>query len=499
MRTAIWAAVSTVSQATPDKVSIQVQLQKGREFISARHYTPAGEYIVPGESRTKYISLYHAEKEIAPLHALLEAAARKEFDLLFIYDLNRFRTLMRQIFDVLCDYNIQLYIHTNPREPVQDYTEEHKVAVGMIVDFSNIISRNETNSLRRHFQEKMPARIKRGLDARLGGIPYGYKRIHPGDKDNPLIIDPPKARIVKQIAEWYLKGASFKAICKRLNEKQVTAPEGGATWYPETIKLILASPYYAGIVYFGIHKYNRDRRTGKESITRNPSPTYGKGKHVPLWDEATHQRILDLIETRGRGYKGDKTARLSRLLYCPCGKKLHLDRAKTNGSGNPYPYWSCASRQPGHTAISDKKALSLIIPKIVQAIRKTPNLPQPKQKQDPTADLIDEIKDLERKKKRWLDLYENEQLDPQTLTERLRTVQNDLDEANAKLTKQHASQTRRESSRHTRARLAQLIDHLEGYYLQAPPPQVNADLHDIIERIEISKDLKIKIIWRGED
>lgn len=99
MRTAIWAAVSTVSQATPDKVSIQVQLQKGREFIETRHHTPAGEYIVPGESRTKYISLYHAEKEIAPLHALLEAAARKEFDLLFIYDLNRFRTLMRQIFD----------------------------------------------------------------------------------------------------------------------------------------------------------------------------------------------------------------------------------------------------------------------------------------------------------------------------------------------------------------------------------------------------------------
>ena len=70
MRTAIWAAVSTTAQATPDKVSITVQLQKGREFITSRGYQPAGEYIVPGESRTKYISLYHAEKEIEPLHHL---------------------------------------------------------------------------------------------------------------------------------------------------------------------------------------------------------------------------------------------------------------------------------------------------------------------------------------------------------------------------------------------------------------------------------------------
>jgi site-specific DNA recombinase len=498
MRVAIWAAVSTVSQATPDKVSIQVQLQKGREFISARQLTAAGEYIVPGESRTRYISLYHAEKEIEPLHALLEAAQRKEFDLLFIYDLNRFRTLMRQIFDVLCDYNIQIYIHTNPREPVQDYTEEHKTAVGMIVDFSNIISRNETNSLRRHFQEKMPARIKRGLDARLGRTPFGYKRIHPGDKDNPLIIDPPKARLVKQMAEWYLKGESLKGICRNLNENKTPSPDGGI-WRPQTVSNILTSPFYAGIVYFGLSKYHRDRRTGKESRSVNPSPLYQKGKHKPLWDEATHQKLIDIHERRGKGNKGRRSARLSRLLTCFCGKKLHLDTTRLTHTGKPYPRWACSSRLPGHTFISDKKALALVIPAIVEAIRKTPNLPEPKQKQDLTEDTHEEIKELQKKKKRWLDLYENEQLDAPTLTERLKSVQNQLDIANAQLAKQRASQTRRESSSHTRARLAQILDTLEAYYLKAPPAQVNADLHDIIDHIQISKAHKIKIKWRGEE
>lgn len=132
-------------------------------------------------------------------------------------------------------------------------------------------------------------------------------------------------------------------------------------------------------------------------------------------------------------------------------------------------------------------------------IRETPNLPQPKRKQDPTADLREEITELNKKKKRWLDLYEEEKLDPQTLTERIQRLDDQLNEANAKLTKQRASQARHESNRTTRTRLAQLLDNLEGYYLQAPPAQVNADLHNIIERVVITKDQKIKIHWRGED
>lgn len=500
MKIAIWAAVSTVSQATPDKVSIPIQLEKGRAFISARNHQPAGEYIVPGESRTKYISLYHAEKEIEPLHQMLEAASRKEFDLLFIYDLNRFRTLMRQVYDVLCDYNIQLYIHTNPREPVAPnaYTEEHKAAVGMIVDLANIISRNEINNLQRHFQEKMPGRIHQGLDARLGKIPYGYKRSHPGDKTHPLEIDPAKAAIVKQMAEWYIAGASLKEICRRLNAQNIRSSEG-SLWYPESVRIILASPFYAGIVYFGVTRYKRDRRTGTTTRTLNPNPTYGKGKHQPLWDENTHHKLLELIEKRGRGYKGDKTARLSRLLYCFCGKKLYLDRSKKNGSGDNFPYWSCASRLPEHTQLSEKKALTLIIPAIVAEIRNTPNIPEPKIPHDQTEDLTAQLHAIQHKKQRWLDLYETETLDAPTLAARLQSVENELSFINAKLKKAQHTRARTQTRQAAHARLAQLIDHLEGYYLNAPEPQVNADLHEIIEKIVIQRNLLFKIHWWGED
>src|SRR5690349_5188121 len=131
IRYAIWAAVSTPEQAKADKVSLDVQQDTGHEIASARGWKEtAGPYIVPGESRTNLISLTAAEKAIPQLHDMLDAASRGEFDLLYVYDLNRFRTLMRQVFDVLCDYNVQIYVGSYPRDPVPPelYTEEVKAA-----------------------------------------------------------------------------------------------------------------------------------------------------------------------------------------------------------------------------------------------------------------------------------------------------------------------------------------------------------------------------------
>lgn len=494
MKTAIWAAVSTVSQAGPDKVSIQVQVTKGREFIASRGYQPAGEYIAPGESRTRYISLYHAEREIEPLHQLLEAASRKEFDLLFVYDLNRFRSLMRQVFDALTDYNIQLYIHTNPREPIppSQYNDEHKTAAGMIVDLSNIISRSEISSLQRHFQEKMPGRIHKGLDARLGSIPYGYKRIHPADKDNPLVIDPATARIVRQMADWYISGASLKEIAKRLNEKNIPSSAGRA-WHPESVRIILASPFYAGIVYFGRTKYKLDRRSGKETRTRNPSPAIGKGKHEPLWDQETHLRILELIDQRGRGFRGNKTTRLSRLLYCFCGSKLHYDR-----SGSSRPFWRCSSKQRGHTFIMDDRALELVIPAIVEQLRTQPNLTAPQPARDPTETILTDLRSLEQRKTKLLDLYElatDQNVSPESILKRIKPIDEEIAELSARLQLEQLLTVKRQTAQTTRARLTELLDSLPDYYLNAPPTQVNADLHTIIKKITISKTHEITIDW----
>lgn len=175
LRYARWAAVSTDDQARPDKDSIPIQLEKAQSIAQSKGWVEtAGPYIAAGDSRTRFVSLRDAEDNIPELKQLLNAASRREYDLLIVYDLNRFRSLMRQIFDVLCDYNVQLYILNNPREPVPPafYDEDIRAAVGMIVDMSGIISQNEINNIRRHFREKMPARVTvHGLHAGTGHLP----------------------------------------------------------------------------------------------------------------------------------------------------------------------------------------------------------------------------------------------------------------------------------------------------------------------------------------
>jgi len=497
MRCAIWSAVSTHAQAAPDKISVKLQIEKGRQLIASKGWHNAGEYIVPGESRTRYVSLYHAEKEIEPLHQLLEAAARREFDLLFVYDLNRFRHLMRQIFDVLCDYNIQIYVHTHPREPVPPdrYTDEIKTAVGMIVDVSNLISRSEINTLSRHFREKMPDRIRRGLHAGLGGVPYGYRKIHPLDKINPFVQEPAEARTLIDIKDWYLQGMSLHAIAAKLNQQNIRAPRGGI-WHPQTIKVLLLNPYYAGTVFFSLTIYQRDRRTGKEIISKNPNPVFGAGKHIPLWDNQTHQQILSIMERRGQGYRGKKTRRLTSLLRCAnCGGTLHADKLYYHPE-TPV-VWRCVARTNGHTFIRDSIAIDLIIPKIISSIRKSDNVTIPHIPQkDPAEKLQSELNDLDRKKQRWMDLYENESIDPETLSTRLAEIKTQTDSARSLLAKTNAMRLRKETAANAIQQLRQVIDILPTYYTTAPAQQVNTELRTIIEHITITLDHQIEIKWR---
>ncbi len=54
LRAAIWAAVSTETQAADDKVSLPAQQEICRGLLAARGWTEsAGPYIVAGASRTR--------------------------------------------------------------------------------------------------------------------------------------------------------------------------------------------------------------------------------------------------------------------------------------------------------------------------------------------------------------------------------------------------------------------------------------------------------------
>ena len=91
---------------------------------------------------------------------------------------------------------------------------------------------------------------------------------------------------------------------------------------------MLANPYYAGVIGINRTKYIYDpKRKRKKRPVKQPRAKWveGKGKHEPLWDEATHLVLVKELERRRE--KDQHFAvkfPLSGLLSCSeCRKKLH--------------------------------------------------------------------------------------------------------------------------------------------------------------------------------
>ena len=488
LRFATWAAVSTKDQAK--KISLKVQVEKCSAAGSQRGWSHVRDYVVPGQSRTNWISLVTAEQHIPQLHDMLEAAYRGEFDVLIVYDLNRFRSLMLQVFDALCDCNVQMFILSQPREPVPHYTEAHKREMRMQVSLNDILSNNETSQIQIHYRDKMPKRITdKGLHAGLGLPPYGFDKppTHKYDRDAVLVQVPAEIAVLNCIKDWFFGGASLTGIADRLNAQGIPSPRG-ATWWWSTVEYLLANPFYAGIVGFGYTQRVRMRREGTV-IRHKGTPVTGIGKHQPVWDVATHQRILADLERRGQAHPGIKTRQLSRLLYCWCGCVMWANIRHDVGS------WRCSSSQRGHARISDPEAVDLTIKLIIRQLEHVDELSLPSPA-DKRPALEAEVRDLHARKKRWMDDYEagdlsrqeyHERVDPLTL--RIAKKQQELQDAGLAIAQ----------SAHTRSTLEQLavsVETLPHYYAHGPKEQVNADLHTILSKIVVGKDKSLEIVWR---
>lgn len=496
MRVAIWAAVSSEAQAAADKVSLAVQIEKARELIRSRHWREISVYQVD-ESRTKWASLYHAEKQIPELYAMLQAAERGEFDLLICYDLNRFRSLLRQVFDVLCDYNVQIYALTNPREPVEPdrYDDSVKLAVGTLVDVYTLVSNNQISALTQHYKSKMPSRITdKGLHAATGKIPYGYRKPRGQEYNSQAILepDPTTSRYVIEAKDKYLKGESAYKIATWLNNKGIPGPAGGI-WYHRAILYIFRSQFYAGKVFWGVSRMQRDRRSGKTIRHKNPNPTQGDGKHDPLWDQQTYQRLQEEIARR-RGSRGDKKTRvLSRLLFCWCGKPIWV-RFKEPYKDPTDFLWNCSTHESGHAYMRNNYILPRVITKIKDKLSKLEEIPLSKL-EDKRPLLEDALKEIEKRRTRWVTAFESGQIDGSEYSMNVKKLDAERTATQSEIETLSDDIAHTENKQKLRQSFADVLPDFEEYIYKSPATEVNSALRTLIERIEISKEKEIEIVF----
>lgn len=498
-RYAIWAAVSTETQATADKISLPDQERKCRSLAESRGWREtAGPFILPGESRTRWVNLRDAENEIPELRLMLDAAQGNLYDLLVMYDYNRLRDLLGPVSKTLSHYGVQIFSLSQPVEPLlpQNFSPYASDASTMMQGLAQIISQAQISDLRRKYAIAMPLRVsQRGLPVQ---IPFGYRK-PPGRETDRSVVpvqDTDRCDLLIKAKDALLDGQSLSQLVPLFENSGFSPPGNGQRWYPETIKSILSNPFYAGVVRFGVTKSKLDPRTGRrfreKHIPDNQTVT-GIGKHEPLWDMVTHHAILTEITRRGKNYRGRKNNQFTGLLECgQCGKRLWTFYHSNYGMGEPIRVWRCSSRE-SHIVVAHSKMVTQVADRLVDAIRKLANAPPAEI--PPDVDYV-EIEDLHAQRKRLEDAYQAGALGLPSFVERTAVIDEQLNKAQRKASL-HASARQDQITRlSTLHELAGEIDNIPAYLAEADPTQVNHMLHMLLEKVIVRGVDDIELVFK---
>lgn len=493
IRYSIFAAVSTKPQAAEDKISLPDQIKLCRQDASQRGWKEtAGPFTVPGHTRTRYINLRDAEENIPALKQMLDAAARKEFDVLILYHYNRLRELLDPVAKTLQAYGIQLTAHSQWSEPQPPETYDPLSDIGSTLRFaSSFTSAAEITEFRRRYKMGMPARIKQGLHK--GKIPFGYRKPAGHEYDRKAAVEPHPlhASIVIRIKDLFLQGKSLWQIADALNADHIPSPRG-STWTDVKVRVILKNRFYFGEVSFGKTRIITDPRTGQtHRVVNNPEAiTTAKGKHPPLWDKATQTRIEAEFKKRGKSYTGIQTHRLSNLLYCGvCGARCwvfyHGGRAVDR-----YRRWVC-SKDINHVNIKDNILLPRFIEQLHQTLQHATNAPLPQPDLHPeqsAAQSKNAIAELTARLQRNHEAYEAGAMDIPEYMARKAQLKALLKEEENKLEATETSQDRSAQRLQVIGGFAGILDKIPQYITEAEPQEVNNQLRAFIQKIIITPD-----------
>jgi hypothetical protein len=506
IRFAIWAAVSSERQAAVDKISLELQETACRARAVAKGWVEsAGPFIVRGESRTRWINLSDARLAIVnkddgslPLDDMLTAAKLRAFDVLVLYDFTRLRELIDPVTRTLAAYHIQAYSLGQSVEPVPPEQFKGKItgSAYIIQAVSSLTSHTETTVMTERLRSGVAARVPKGLHP-SGVVPYGYKldfsQREPASV--PLILDPSRAAVVVQLKDLYLAGQTIPQLIQFLAANQIPSPRGHPTWSDYAVRYILKNPFYAGEVGLGYRRLFTDPENGQRKALPG-QPERNTGKHLPLWDLATHQALKDEMRRRMHVNKGVKTYRLSHLLVCPeHARRMHVHYLRGTYD-DPHRIWTCpAVKNHWHNSIMDTLALEKLTAQLSLDLQNISALLTPRDT-DETPLYQAAIADLQARRARLTDALESGVLDAPTYASRTQSIDARLAETRAKLTELAQQDTLNQQRAASLTQLAQTLADTPRFITHAPPQLVNSQLRSLIKHIAVLPDGEIQLEYR---
>lgn len=230
-RAALYIRVSTLEQAQ-EGYSVGEQRERLIAYCKAQDWLIADIYVDGG---------YTGSNLNRPGIQKLMSETEK-FDVVLVYKLDR---LSRSQRDTL--YLIEEIFRPNKvdfvsmQESFDTSSPFGKAMIGLLAVFAQL----EREQIKERTWMGRVARAKTGLHHGGGNIPIGYDY-----EDGKLIVNPYEAEQVRKIYEWYLSGASLKAITDKLQDAGYTNKYSSYNSW-SSARNILENETYIGRLHFG--------------------------------------------------------------------------------------------------------------------------------------------------------------------------------------------------------------------------------------------------------
>ena len=229
LRVAAYCRVSTDSKEQLN--SYQVQMEYYTEKIHNKsEWKFAGIYADEGITGT---SMKHRED----FKRMLRACREGRIDLILCKSVSRFGRnsvdVLRTI-RALRERGIGVLFE---KEAVDTRTMNSE----LILAFHSAFSQSESESISGNVRWGLRKAYENGTIS-IGPNLYGFRK----GQDGGVEIDEEKAKVIRQIARWFLDGDSLHTIVDKLAQRQIPSPKGKDTWSTATLRSLLTNEKYKG-------------------------------------------------------------------------------------------------------------------------------------------------------------------------------------------------------------------------------------------------------------
>lgn len=394
-RAALYIRVSTLEQAQ-EGYSVGEQRERLIAYCKAQDWLIADIYVDGG---------YTGSNLNRPGIQKLMSETEK-FDVVLVYKLDR---LSRSQRDTL--YLIEEIFRPNKvdfvsmQESFDTSSPFGKAMIGLLAVFAQL----EREQIKERTWMGRVARAKTGLHHGGGNIPIGYDY-----EDGKLIVNPYEAEQVRKIYEWYLSGASLKAITDKLQDAGYTNKYSNYNSW-SSVRNILENETYIGRLHFGDVVVDHAHEAIITEEQFNAAQILRGKRREQFGSHAFQSKHV-----------------LTGLLFCGhCGGRYYL---RNTGK---YSYYACYSRtKQMKNMIKDPNCqnkiwraqdLKPIIEEKILALLRNPQIAEELAAGKPKAaapvskntDIERRIREIDRQIGKLMELYQQDDIPPELLGEKI--------------------------------------------------------------------------------